>query len=1092
MEKINSKQMLFVSNYWLKPLIMAKLCVLLLLCSITSVSADAVLTEDVNTRVTTSVINNLEGDQSYNVTGTVTDATTGEAMPGVTVIIKGTRIGVNTDVNGKFALKLLDREAVLLISFIGYTTQEISVTSNSDVKIKMVTALKQIDEVVIVGYGAQKRESIVGAITNTTNETLEKRGGVVNLAEALSGQLPGVMVMDRTGEPGREDPAIMIRGKSTWNGATPLILVDGVERRMNDINVNEVESVSILKDASATAVFGVKGANGVILITTKRGELGKPKLSVSANVGVKDISKIFTLEEAFTAQNWKNAAIEHEVASNEIAWQYYLPYEQVLRSKKPQQYPYLYPNVDWVAEVTKPFATNKAVNMNVTGGTEFAKYFASIAYSNEGDILKSGKNDKGYNPEYSYNRLNFRGNLDFELTKTTKLSTNVSGYATMKKETMAYANNWIFQSLYTLPPDAFPVRYEDGLYGKDPADVNLHNPLAILNEAGLKKTNRLFIGTDLKLEQKLDFITKGLSASANLSYDNTFGSSGPDITDIGNQGQTLYKFIYPSILDARTHSDSLNAVVLIPSVGASAVNEYDFVLRPWTIASPSVNNGVLERTLYYQLSLNYSRKFELHDVTGLFLFSRRQNATGADFPNYQENWVSRITYAYDRRYFADINGAYNGSEKFGPGYRFGFFPSLGLGWMVSNESFMKKYAWISKLKLRGSIGKVGSDTGIPRWGYLGSWASGTYASTRANALFGNTNGIINPITAMDSPYTYYWEGTIPNPNINWETAVKKNIGFEFSFLKGLITFEGDFFKDNRKNIFMGASSRNIPSYFGAEAVPINLGKTETKGMELDLVFRKRTHSGFEYWFRQTITRAKDVVLQAEDPKLRDAYLNTVGFPIGQTKSQIQDGSIASNWDEVYAQTSQDNNIRKLTGDWGIIDFNGDGKINSFDSTPYGYPNDRPGNTYSTYVGLEYKNFSFSVQFYGVTNITQYVGLASPAATRKSALSSYLVDYWSIDNQDAKFKAPRLTTGSPWGQYQQFDGSYLRLKTMEISYNLPNNLTKSLGIANARLYINGNNLLYWSDLPMDNESGSFDVYNSYPTYRLVNMGIDLVF
>jgi hypothetical protein len=441
-----------------------------------------------------------------------------------------------------------------------------------------------------------------------------------------------------------------------------------------------------------------------------------------------------------------------------------------------------------------------------------------------------------------------------------------------------------------------------------------------------------------------------------------------------------------------------------------------------------------------------------------------------------------------------VNGAYNGSEKFGPGYRFGFFPSLALGWVLSNEEFLK-FDWLYKLKLRGSIGKVGSDSGIPRWGYIGSWTAGgtnSYGMTYANALFGNANGQTNPVTAMNSPYTFYWEGTIPNAAINWETATKKNIGVEISILQNMITFEADIFKDDRKDIFMSESRRNIPSYFGAKAVPINLGQTETKGFELDLVFRKTMQNGFNYWFRQSITRAKDLVIKAEDPPLQDDYLKTVGYQIGQTKSQIRDGSIANNWDEVYAQTGLDNNIRKLPGDWGIIDFNGDGKINSFDSAPYGFPSDRPGNTYSTYLGFGFKDFSFMIQFYGVTNITQNVSLASPAATRKSRLSSYLVDYWTIDNPGADFMAPRLTTGSGWGDYQQFDGSFLRLKTAEIAYILPKNLTKNLGLSSFRIYVNGNNLIFWSDLPMDNESGSWDVYNSYPTYKVVNFGIDVAF
>jgi len=530
------------------------------------------------------------------------------------------------------------------------------------------------------------------------------------------------------------------------------------------------------------------------------------------------------------------------------------------------------------------------------------------------------------------------------------------------------------------------------------------------------------------------------------------------------------------------------------SVGAAAVNEYDWVLRPWTVASASVSTGSLRRTLNYQASLNYARTFGKHDVSALGLFMRRRDATGATFPNYREDWVSRFTYGYDNKYFAEVNGAYNGSEKFGPGYRFGFFPSLALGWVLSNERFMD-YDWLYKLKVRGSIGKVGSDSGIPRWGYIGSWTAGgsnKYNMTYANALFGNTNGVINPKSAMNSPYTFYWEGTIPNPSINWETAIKKNLGIELGLFENMISFEADFFKENRKDIFMDASVRNIPYYFGAPAVPINYGQTETNGFELDLTYRKTLSNGLNYWVRQTMTRAKDLVTKAEDPPLQYDYLKTVGYQISQTKSQIRDGSIANSWDDVFAQTSLETNTYKLPGDWGILDFNGDGVINSFDSAPYGYPSNRPANTYSTYLGLGFKGLSFMIQFYGVTNITQSVDLSTPAATRKTRVNEYLMDYWTTENRDGVFMAPRMATGATWGEYTRFDGSFLRLKTLEVAYNLPRKLTESMRLNSMRVFVNGNNLIYWSDLPTDLESGSWDVYNSYPTYRVVNIGMDVQF
>lgn len=1024
------------------------------------------------------------------ISGKVTDEK-GEPIPGVNIIIKGTTLGTTTDVDGAYQLEVDNGDVILVFSFIGYVSQEVNVANRTVIDVSLVEDVKALDEVVIVGYGEQKKESVVGSIGTASKEALERRAGVTNLGSALSGQIPGVSVMERTGEPGREDPLILIRGQSTWNEATPLILVDGIERRMNDINVHEVESISVLKDASATAVFGVKGANGVILITTKRGQVGKAQFSMSANYGLKQPSSTFGVVEAVTAKLWKNEGIEHEVSTFESTWDDYLPYEEVMKYKIPQQYPDLYPNVNWPDVMLKRFATNKQINMNVSGGTQSTRYFASIAYTNEGDLLKSRANNKGYDPEYSYNRLNFRGNLDFDLTKTTKLSTNISGYAGMKKETMANSNAWIFQSLYELPPDAFPVRYADGVYGKDPENQNLHNPVAILNEAGLRRTSRLFIGTDFKLDQKLDVITKGLSAQATVSFDNYFGYNGPNITDRGNQGQTLYKFVSPDILYAESLQDTLNATIWMPSVGGTAVNEYDFVLQPWEISSPSVNNGALRRTLFYQLSLNYARSFKKHDVTVLALFNRRQTATGAEFPGYREDWVGRTTYAFNDTYFAEVNAAYNGSEKFGPGYRFGFFPSFAAGWMISNESFLKDVSWLSELKVRASVGKVGSDSGIPRWGYIGSWTT-EQGKSNSNALFGNATGQINPRSAMESPYDFYWEGTIANPQLNWETAIKQNLGVELGFFQNMLNLDVDLFKDHRQDIFLDASRRNVPDYFGAKAVPINYGETETKGIEIDLTYRRELENGISYWFRQSMTRAKDIVLKAEDPLLQDDYLKTAGFQINQTRTQVRDGSIANSWDDVYAQTTIDNPIRKLPGDWGLIDFNGDGKINSFDNIPYGFPDNRPGNTYSTWLGFGYKNFSLMVQFYGVTNITQNFNLATPEVARRTRVNEYLLDYWTKYDPNSTYMAPRLGTGSGWGEFSRFDGSFLRLKTAEIAYELPESLTSRLRLSNMRFYINGNNLFFWSDLPMDMESGGYDVYNAYPTYKVFNMGIDVKF
>lgn len=1033
--------------------------------------------------------------QKKGIKGRVTDSK-GLPLPGATVVVKGTTVGTITDSEGNFILMVSQDAKSLLISFVGLQSQEIQIGSVLTINVQLKEAPVEMSDVVVVGYGIQKKQSVVGSIATATNADLMKRGGVYNLADALSGQMTGVTVMDQSGEPGRNDPQILIRGMSTWNGSQPLILVDGIERRMGDIDINEVDNISVLKDASATAVFGVKGANGVILITTKRGSVGKSKLSLSANTGFESVSKINSMMDAYEGQSWRNAAVAREVSSNEAAWAYYIPQEQLLRSKKPQvaPYTYLYPNVNWKDVMFKDYAKNSRVNMNVSGGTDFAKYFASVGYLHEGDLMASHYNTaKNYDPGYAYNRFNFRGNVDFNLTRTTVLSANLSGYFGSRKSPNATfggsGTGHIFRGYYELAPDAFPVMYPDGTYGKDPANLNLNNPIAIMQEGGVAVSSRRQISSDIKLEQKLDFLTKGLSVSANVSYDQYIVTDGPSINDNGNQGQALYSYINPKILDAKTRQDTLNNTFYYATAGATGLEDFDWVMRPWSVAPEAISStslNLLERSLFYQASVNYARQFGKHDVTALALFNRRENATGGLFPTYREDWVGRLTYSYDSKYFAEINGAYNGSEKFGPKYRFGHFPSLALGWMVSNEKFMKKYEWLTKFKIRGSIGEMGNDAinNSVRWPYVGSWSTGGAFTT-----YDATGTIVN------SPYTTYKEGTIPNQNIHWETAIKRNIAAEIALLDRLITLDIDLFKDNRKEIFMSADRRNVPNYFGATAVPANLGETQTKGYEVQLGINKKFGRNFDIWMKLGISRATDIVTKSEDPLLLPAYQKVVGFPIGQTKSQIRT-QFMNNWNDVFASSpGTANMVQRLPGDWDINDFNGDGIINTYDSAPLGYTQ-RPQNTYNTTLGFNYKNFSCMVQFYGVNNITLAPYIMTPTLTRWTAVSEELRDYWTPQNTNAYFQAPRLTTFSGGGAtgadwiYQ--DASYLRLKTAEIAYNLPANLVKTLGLSSCRVYINGNNLILWSKFPADFETGTVDIQNAYPTYRTFQLGIDVKF
>ena len=1025
----------------------------------------------------------VDAGQQRFVRGQVLGAD-GNSLPGVNVIVKGTTRGTVTDVNGNYSIEIEGTNAVLVFSFIGFNTQEIPVRSQSVINVTLLEDLKALDEVVIVGYGQQRRQSVVGAIHQVSDEELKKTRGTTNLAQSLTGRLPGVTTILSTGEPGNDDPLIFIRGQSTWNNAQPLILVDGVERKMNDIDVNEVESVSILKDASATAVFGVKGAEGVILITTKRGQLGKAKLSLSANSGIKLLSRVPGKLDSYAGLKYRNEAIEHELPVRELGWGDYVPSSILGRYRKPQAPgdEFIFPNVDWQDEMTKDFGSTSQLNLNVSGGTNFAKYFSSLSYSHDGDILESGQeNFQGYKTDWGYDRFNYRINLDFNITPTTILTTNVAGYLGVKNESFftESGHGSLFTAFYALAPSAFPVKHEDGVWGFNATNSNEGNPVKALNTHGLERIVRSSISTDFKLRQNLDFITKGLSVQGSLSYDNLFVSSG----GIFQIGSGLSKYIDPNIINIQPGESVDSYIVWNPATGS---NEFDYVDSPPTYSTEGIRtadywgvNNNLESTtrqLFYQFQMNYARNFDKHDLGVTALVNREEFAGGSMFPSYREDWVGRITYNFDERYLFETNGAYNGSEKFGRDFRFGFFPSIAVGWLASNEKFLNK-DWLDKLKIRFSIGKVGNDSfSSPRWAYETVWRIG------ASPIFGYP-------TQQTSPYAQYEEAVIGNPDLRWEVSVKQNLGFELAVLKNMFNLNIDLFKDDRDGIFMSSAQRRIPVFFGASPVAANLGETTTKGYEIELMFRNSTAGGLNYWANWSYTYAKDKILFMEDPQLLPDYQKREGFQIGQNHATLDAGYL-QNWNDVYSSTYlSTNNIMKLPGDLRMVDFNGDGQIDSYDSVPYGYPT-RPQNTYNFSLGGDLKGFSLMLQFYGVFNVTRNVNNITPFSDRLTQLVyEPQSDYWTAENTDAAWKAGRFQSASPDGTLFYYDGSYLRLKTAEIAYTLNPRWLKSFA-SSARVYVSGNNIFFWSDLPDDREDNSGRLL--YPTMRRFTMGLDINF
>lgn len=1004
------------------------------------------------------------------ITGAVIDGQK-EPVIGATVAIKGKTIGTFTENDGSFSLDIPAGKQTLVVSYIGMKTQEVEIQNQTHITVQLSDGDIMLEETVIVGYGQQKKASVVGAITQTDSKTLERTGGVTSLGAALTGALPGLITSSSTGMPGAEDPQIIIRTQSSWNSSAPLILVDGIEREMSSVDISSVENISVLKDASATAVYGVKGANGVILITTKRGKEGKASVRIKANMTAKVVSKLPEKYDAYDTFYLMNNSIEREASLNPAGWANYTPAAIIDKYRHPANAEEWdrYPNVDWENELFKKAAMSYNMSVNVSGGTKLVNYFAAVDFVNEGDLFKSFQNGRGYNSGFGYNRINVRSNLDFQLTKTTQFSTNLFGSNAQRQLPwdMRDGDTGFWNSAYKSAPDAMRPIYSNGMWGwYAPRDADVPNSVYSLATGGKEKRTTTKMTTDFILTQDLAMLTKGLKFKTNISMDYTFVENKRGLSDLYNDAQRIW-------VDPDTGKISYK---YDPDSGTGL----DKVVNPvyWTQQSGSADMGATYRKLYYSLQLDYARTFGKHEVTALGLFSRLKEARGSIFPIYREDWVFRLTYNYAMRYFLEANGAYNGSEKFGADYRFAFFPSLSLGWMISEEKFMEKMKFIDMLKVRGSWGRIGDDNVGGRFLYKDQLSNG-----------GNTvMGSINP---DDSPYTFWKISSLGNPNISWETVEKRNLGLDYAFFGGLIAGSVDVFNDTRSNILVSGSSRSIPSYFGATAPQANLGKVNSNGYEVELRLNHVFNNGLRAWLNTSMTHAVNKIKFRDDAPLLPAYQKGAGHTINQVYSYIDHGNLAT-WDDVIGSSSwTTGNAMKLPGDYNIIDFNGDGIVDNDDRAPYQYAS-MPQNTYNASLGFDWKGFSCFAQFYGVTNVTREVNFPT---FRSTAHVAYVEGSYWTPGGTATLPTPRWGTAvdaAATGTRYWYDGAYLRLKNVEVAYTFKNDWLKKRGINSFRLYLNGDNLYMWTKMPDDREAnygtGSSD--GAYPMVRRFNLGIDI--
>lgn len=1024
--------------------------------------------------------------KNSEISGTVCDAVTNEPLIGVYLIIEGSKTnGAITDIDGHFLFTVGDSvpsDAKVKVSYMGYEDYVVPLDvfrNNPVILLKPVN--EELEEVVVVGYGTQKKVSNVGSITQTNGEELMKGGNMNSVSEALQGKLNGVIAINKTGQPGETASSIYIRGKSTWQNTDPLVLVDGIERNMNDVDFNEIESVSVLKDASATAVYGVRGGNGVILLTTKRGTLDKPTVNFTTNIGFKQPTATLDWADYITTMKMYNEALANDgtwdnlIPQSEIdAWQHafdtgnYGPYNDV------------FPQVDWYKEMTKT-AISQNYNVNINGKSEFMHYFASVGYQNDGSIYSVRKQDE-YDPRSKYDRLNWRANFDFNITKSTVFSISVAGK-------MAYRNTHYYDALFSkivfAPTNSFPIKYSDGYWGD--LSVQGANPIAGLASGGQVKY-KIFQGWyDAKLEQKLDFITEGLKVHGKIAY-NSFSTNRDRIRNGGLYGGSDLNQQKMIPREWRTY-DYTSPIYGEDGSVSYPVSEYGYHGNMYYQMPPGLDFDSLQdvgRRLYYEFAISYNHKFKDHEVGALALMNRQviDNKSGDNmaFPSYTEDWVGRVTYNWKERYLCELNVSYTGSEKFAPGKRFGLFPSFSAGWRLTEEPFMKNVRKVlSNAKFRYSWGKVGNDRGAGRFQYiqLFNQEGGVNFGKNENTTWGPT----------------YSEGSIAQPNATWETATKQNLGIELGFFKKL-RVNTDLYSERREGILL--APRTTAAWVGVALSAANLGKTKNHGIDLEVSWNDKIGMDFNYFIGFNFSTSENRVTFRDDPRNFLEHEKDAGKPIGFQTRYIVSGNYET-IDDIFngAQSSIDAASKIIPGDFAYIDFNADGVINDKDKVVQPELN-YPLTTYSLNFGFDWKGLGFSAMLY------------APTGHRRDWFNSFI---WDFPNGNFKAQPNTLdrwtpaTAGTEGVQrpsihqsqkhnstsntYRYIDYSYLRLKNVEVSYKLPRKWTKAAKMQNCSVFVNGNNLLTWwsGDKRIDPETDGEGVY---PIVRSYTVGLRLSF
>jgi len=1047
---------------------------------------------------------NINKNRLYK--GKVVDDRTSEPLVGATVKVKGSTIGTITDIDGNFALDIPDNISPIVfeVSYMGYASKEAAPAKTTGFTIRLAEDSQTLEEVQIIAYGKQSKMSVTAAISSIdTKELLKSPSGSV--ANALSGAVTGRSSIQPAGQPGAENPSIYIRGTGSLSDelSKPLILVDGVERSFFQMDSHEIESITVLKDAASTAVFGVRGANGVVLVTTRRGVSGKPVISLNSSFGLTQALRNLKGVDSYTYATLYNEA---QLSDNPSLTESQLGFSPfVIDMFRTNEDPIMFPNVDWNDYLFKNLAWQTQHNLTLSGGGERFRYFVSLGYLLQDGMLK--QLGESYDPNYQYKRFNYRSNVDIDITKSTLLKVNIGGHVGAKREPRT--DELWRKVLWSTPfssPGIVDGKLISNIYSNRYISIGERScPLDYYYNYGYNVDTDNVLNLDLALEQKLDFITPGLSMNIKGAYNTNY-----------------------NVKASRTPSgaDSMCTPIYLGSIETPGMDFWDPRFDRTIVYQTDGVSGLHEqmsygeevgrgRNWYGEFSLNYSRSFGDHDVSALFLYNQSKKyypetkidgkVFYMDIPTAYVGYVGRMTYAYKKRYMVDLNAGYNGSENFAPDKRFGFFPAVSAGWILSEEKFMKKQKVIDFLKLRASYGIVGNDKmENARFLYMaGAWSGyNTVAKGQGSWQFGKDGGTGLLPDAK--------ENTMGNPDVTWEKVAKQNYGIDLKMFDSRLSLTADVFFEKRKDIL---STRNtLPAITDINLPKINLGKVNNHGYELSLGWNDRAGK-VDYWLKANVSYAKNKIIYMDEVVPNEPYMAETGRSTGLTYGYIFDRFLQKDDFDADGNLKKDENGRQILpqmalgtprpGDALFKDLNGDGVINGDDKTRFGYA-ERPDYVFGFLGGLKWKNFEFSMQWTAAMNASRILDgeyRNAFGSTNSRMLLKFLADgRWTEENPNSRF--PRLTFMNKSHYLQTSDlwlmnGSYLRLKTAEISYTLlQKDFLKKVGIESVRFYCNGYNLLTLfsdlNDIDIDPEGVTDGGNNNYPNIRIYNFGVNISF